>query len=121
MARGRPAELEAAAEAAAQAPEAMADLPAPERVAILGRAVHRINERRDELAQAISEEACKPTRLARSETHRCLDTFNEAARVARQPEVVAQDLTGYGSGIDREGPLCACREMTEELMLVLRR
>ncbi len=101
VARGGPAELEAAAEAAAQAAEAMAELPAAERVAILGRAVHGISERRDELAQAICEEAGKPIRLARIEAERCLDTFTEAARVARQPEVVAQDLTGYGSGAGR--------------------
>jgi acyl-CoA reductase-like NAD-dependent aldehyde dehydrogenase len=101
VARGGPAELEAAAEAAAHAAETMAELPTAERVAILGRAIHRISERRDELAQAISEEAGKPITLARIEADRCLDTFTEAARVARQPEVVAQDLTGYGSGAGR--------------------
>jgi acyl-CoA reductase-like NAD-dependent aldehyde dehydrogenase len=101
VARGGPAELGAAVEAAERTAETMAGLPAAERVAILGRAVHRLHERRDELAQAVCEEAGKPVTLARVEADRCVDTFTEAARVARQPEVVAQDLTGYASGAGR--------------------
>jgi acyl-CoA reductase-like NAD-dependent aldehyde dehydrogenase len=101
IARGGPAELEAAADAADRVAEHLAQQPAAERVAILGRAIHLLHERRDELALAISEEAGKPIKLARVEAERCVDTFTEAARVARQPEVVAQDLTGYASGAGR--------------------
>jgi acyl-CoA reductase-like NAD-dependent aldehyde dehydrogenase len=101
IARGGPAELEAAVEAADQTADVLAELPAAEKVAILGRAIHKLHESRDELAQAICEEAGKPIKLARVEADRCVDTFTEAARVARQPEVVAQDLTGYASGAGR--------------------
>jgi acyl-CoA reductase-like NAD-dependent aldehyde dehydrogenase len=95
--------LEAAADAAARTAVTMAVLPAAERSAILSRATRLIVDRRDELAQAICEEAGKPISLARVEADRCADTFTEAIRVARQPEVAAQDLTGYDSGAGRLG------------------
>jgi len=101
VARGGPSELEAAAEAAIRGAERMAALSAQERTQILSRAAHAIANRRDELAQVISEEAGKPISYATVEAERCLDTFTEAARVARQPEVVAQDLDGYRSGAGR--------------------
>ncbi len=101
VARGGPRELEAAAAAAEKAAPAMAALPAAERAAILERALAAIRERREELATLIVEEAGKPIDLARGEADRCADTFTEAAWIARHPEVVAQDLTGYGSGAGR--------------------
>jgi len=101
VARGGPSELETAVRLAQAASRDMAGLAASDRVAILNRACHLIHSRRRELAQAISEEAAKPIALARVEAERCVDTFTEASRVARQPEVVAQDLTGYGSGAGR--------------------
>jgi acyl-CoA reductase-like NAD-dependent aldehyde dehydrogenase len=99
--RGGPSELEAAADAAQRAAPTMAALPAAERASILERAATLIGERRDELAVAISEEAGKPITLARVEADRCLDTFTEAAHVARHPEIEAQDLTGFASGSGR--------------------
>ncbi|MCG6963379.1 MAG: aldehyde dehydrogenase family protein [Acidobacteria bacterium] len=99
--RGSAAQLEAAAEAAVRAENRMAALTPAERAAILGRAAHRIHERREELALAVSEEAGKPITLARVEADRCFDTFVESAHVARHPEVVAQDLAGFGSGSGR--------------------
>jgi len=101
IARGGPAELEAAVDAAERTAGQMANLSAADKVGILGRAIHKIHEHRDELARAISDEAGKPIKLALAEADRCVDTFTEAARVARQPEVVAQDLTGYASGAGR--------------------
>lgn len=101
VARGGPGQLEAAAEAAELHAATMAALPAAERAAILERAAASIRERREELAAAVSEEAGKPITLARGEAERCYDTFSEAARVARDPRVEAQDLGGYASGAGR--------------------
>ncbi len=101
VARGGRSELETAVRLAHATAEEMAGLAASDRVAILDRACHLIHSRRRGLAQAISDEAAKPIALARIEADRCLDTFTEASRVARQPEVAAQDLTGYGSGAGR--------------------
>ena len=101
VARGGPAELEAAAAAAERAAETMATLAATDKVAILERACTLIRERREALAETICTEAGKPIALARAEADRCCDTFTEAAAVARHPEVEAGDLSGYGSGAGR--------------------
>jgi glyceraldehyde-3-phosphate dehydrogenase (NADP+) len=101
VARAGRAQLETALRLAAGAAEDTARLTAADRVSILNRACHLIHSRRRELALAISEEAAKPIALARVEAERCLDTFTEASRLARQPEVTAQDLTGYASGAGR--------------------
>jgi len=101
VARGGPAELEAAVTAAERAAETMAALPATDRVAILERACALAGEQRETLAQAICEEAGKPIALARVEADRCCDTLTEAAAVARHPEIEANDLSGYGSGAGR--------------------
>ena len=101
VARGGRSQLETAVRLADETADEMARLTASDRVAILDRACRLIHSRRRELAQAISEEAAKPITLARAEAERCLDTFTEASRIARQPEVEAQDLTGYASGAGR--------------------
>ena len=101
VARGGPAELEAAAAAALRAAETMATLAATDKVAILERACTLIRERREALAETICNEAGKPIALAQAEADRCCDTFTEAAAVARHPEVEAGDLSGYGSGAGR--------------------
>jgi acyl-CoA reductase-like NAD-dependent aldehyde dehydrogenase len=103
VARGGPGELDAAAEAAERAAERIAAISPAERGAILEAAGQLIRERREELAEAISEEAGKPILLARVEADRCCDTFAEAASVARHPEIEARDLGGYASGADRLG------------------
>jgi len=100
--RGGPEALEKAVDTAERHALRMeAELSPAERGAILERAARRIGERREELAVAISEEAGKPITLARGEVDRCGDTFTESAWVARHPEVVAQNLAGYGSGVGR--------------------
>jgi len=101
VARGGPAELELAAEVAERTAETMARLLPAQRGRILERACSLVQERRQELAQAISEEAGKPLTLALVEADRCADTLAEAAHVARHPEIVAQDLSGYASAPDR--------------------
>ena len=101
VARGGPAELAQAVAAAEMAAPALARLEAVERTAILERAAAMIAAQAEELAGAISEEAGKPITLARLEAARAVDTFTAAARVAREPEVVAHDLSGYGSGAGR--------------------
>ena len=103
VAHGGAAVLESAAEAAERAADTMAELPTAERVEILSRATQLIKTQRDELANVICEEAGKPIALARIEADRCVDTFVEATRVARQPEITAQDLSGYPSGAGRLG------------------
>jgi glyceraldehyde-3-phosphate dehydrogenase (NADP+) len=99
--RGGPEQLQTAADEAEVAAGQMAALSAADRAEILERACDLIRERREELALAVQEEAGKPISLARVEADRCLDTFTEAASIARHPEVVAQDLTGYRSGDGR--------------------
>ena len=103
VAKGGPEELEAAAAAADRAAPRLAAMSAADRAAILAGACHAISKRRDELAEVISEEAGKPISLARVEADRCLDTFTEALHVARHPEVVAQELSGYAAGGGRLG------------------
>ncbi len=101
VARGGPLELGEAARLAEKAAPLMAALPPARRAEILERALSAIRERREELAQLLVEEAGKPITLARGEADRCADTFAESAWIARHPEVVAQDLTGFPSGADR--------------------
>jgi acyl-CoA reductase-like NAD-dependent aldehyde dehydrogenase len=103
IARGGPDELAAAAAAAERAAEKTAALSPADRGEVLDRAGRLIRDRREDLAEAISEEAGKPIFLARIEADRCCDTFAEAASVARHPEVEARDLGGYASGADRLG------------------
>lgn len=101
IARGGPAELEAAAASAHRMAAVRPAPPPSERAAILEHTAALVGEHRDGLAQAICEEAGKPIALARVEVDRCRDTFTEAAGVARHPEVEARDLGGYASGAGR--------------------
>jgi acyl-CoA reductase-like NAD-dependent aldehyde dehydrogenase len=103
VARGGPAELEAAADCAERAFETTSRLTPAFRAAILDRAAQLVRERREELARAISEEAGKPILLARGEADRCVDTLTAAAAIARHPEVEARDLSGYDAGAGRLG------------------
>lgn len=101
IARGGAKELEHAAATAERTAGAMAELPASERAAILEGTAALVLEHRHELAEAISEEAGKPIRLALIEADRCADTLTEAAAVARHPEIEARDLAGFASGHGR--------------------
>jgi len=98
VARGGPAELAAAADAAEHASPLLARMTAQDRADILVNAAALVDQRRQELAQVICEEAGKPISFARVEVDRCCDTFAEAAAVARHPEVTTYDLGGYSSG-----------------------
>lgn len=101
VARGGPLTLERAADAAAKAAPAMATLTSERRAAILDAARADLLGRKEEVALAIVEEAGKPLSLARGEVDRAGDTLLAAAHVARFPELVARDLSGFGSGAGR--------------------
>ncbi len=103
VARAGDAELRAALDAASSAAEAMARLPLNVRAGILERAAGAVAQNRDELAQVLVEEAGKPLGLARVEADRCVETFAEAARVARSPHGELLDLSGFPSGAGRIG------------------
>jgi acyl-CoA reductase-like NAD-dependent aldehyde dehydrogenase len=93
-----PQQIASAADATAEAMPAMAALTPAQRASILERARKGIDARRDELVDAIVEEAGKPLKLARVEVDRSRDTLRAAADVARYPDLVAQDLGGFSSG-----------------------
>jgi len=101
VAKAGPPTLERAAEAAAKAEAEMAALPADRRAAILEAARADLLSRKEEVARAIQEEAGKPIALARGEVDRAGDTLLAAAHVARFPELVARDLSGFASGAGR--------------------
>lgn len=101
VARGGPATLERAAEAATKAAAAIAALAPERRAAILEAARADLLSRKEEVARAIVDEAGKPLSLARGEVDRAGDTLLAAAHVARFPEVVARDLGGFSSGAGR--------------------
>ncbi len=103
VARGGPDLLAEATEAAERAAAPLAAMTAAERAMILERACELIRTRGAELAAAVSAEAGKPITLALAEAQRCIDTFSEAAHVARHWEVAAQDLGGFASGAGRLG------------------
>jgi len=101
VARAGPATLGRAADAAAKAAPAVAALTPERRAAILEGARAELLAGKEEAARAIVEEAGKPLALARAEVDRAADTFLAAAHVARYPEVVARDLSGFASGAGR--------------------
>jgi len=98
VSRGGPQELEEATEAAVRSQRIMKTLSPKERAKILSRAAHMVSARREDLATIIMEEAGKPISLALGEVERCIDTLLESARIARHPELTAQDLGGYAPG-----------------------
>ena len=101
VAQAGPQTLEKAVGAAAGAAPEIAALPAERRAAVLEAARADLLSRKEEVARAIEEEAGKPITLARAEVDRAGDTLLAAAHVARFPEVVARDLSGFASGAGR--------------------
>jgi len=79
VARADQEAIEHGIEAAAEAAEAMRRLPAYQRQSVLYHCVHRLEERAEELAQALCIEAGKPIRDSRGEVQRLIDTFRYAA------------------------------------------
>jgi aldehyde dehydrogenase (NAD+) len=101
VARAGPPTLERAVAAAKKAAPETAALTADRRAAILEAARADLLSRKEEVARAIVDEAGKPVSLARGEVDRAGDTLLAAAHVARFPELVARDLSGFASGSGR--------------------
>jgi acyl-CoA reductase-like NAD-dependent aldehyde dehydrogenase len=98
VARGRADDARRAVDAAARA---LAEpVPAHERAAILDRAAHALDERREEAAQTICAEAGKPISAARVEAARGVSTLTYAAVAARTlgGEIVPMEGSAAGAG-----------------------
>ncbi len=85
----------AAAEAAMKEP-----LPAHERARILDTVAHLLEERSEEAARLISDEAGKPIKAARAEAQRAVSTYTFAAVEARRlaGDVIPMDASPAGEG-----------------------
>ncbi|MGC8794006.1 MAG: aldehyde dehydrogenase family protein, partial [Bryobacteraceae bacterium] len=95
-----PGEVEAAVAAAGAAAPLMREMTLAERAEILHRAYHRVQERREELALAVSSESGKPIREARVEVDRAMQTLLFSADEARRlaGEVVPMEAAPTGKG-----------------------
>lgn len=105
--------LDAAIAAAVAAAPAMAALPSHRRQAALEHCARRFEERRDELALALCEEAGKPIRDSRGEVVRLIDTFRIAAGEATRigGEVLTMDISPRAQGYRgqyKRVPIGAC-------------
>ena len=100
VALARTAEIEAGIAAAVDAAEAMAEMPAYERQAVLQHCVDRFRERADELAYMLCIEAGKPIKDSRGEVSRLIDTFRIAAEesVRMTGEVQPLDISPRAKG-----------------------
>ncbi|MBV9842217.1 MAG: aldehyde dehydrogenase family protein [Sphingomonadaceae bacterium] len=105
--------IDAGIQAAVDAQEPMARMPAYERQAVLQHCVDRFTERYEELAHALCVEAGKPIKDARGEVGRLIDTFRiaaeEAVRITGevQPLDISPRAKGY-QGIWKRVPIGAC-------------
>ncbi|HVP10574.1 MAG TPA: aldehyde dehydrogenase family protein [Phycisphaerae bacterium] len=104
----------AAAEAAAGACRKM---PSFARAAALNHVVQRMDERREELAQALAVEAGKPIKDARGEVTRGLDTFRLAAEEATRTygEYMPLDISPRAEGYEaiwKRVPIGPCAFIT---------
>ncbi|MFN8036981.1 MAG: aldehyde dehydrogenase family protein [Acidimicrobiia bacterium] len=75
-------------------------IPAWRRAAILDRAARLLEERTEEFARTIAEEAAKPIKTARVEAMRAVSTFSFAAAAARTltGETIPMDASDAGEG-----------------------
>jgi acyl-CoA reductase-like NAD-dependent aldehyde dehydrogenase len=109
--------MEQAIAAAVVAFEQTRKLPAYQRQAILYQVVQRVEERHEELAQALAIEVGKPIRDARGEVTRLVDTFRiageEAVRITGEylPLDISARAEGYES-IWRRFPVGPCSFIT---------
>ncbi|MCG7337208.1 aldehyde dehydrogenase family protein [Sporosarcina sp. ACRSM] len=78
------AETELAIEAAVNARQVMAKMPAHRRAEILENLVHSLRERAEEAAEIIALEAAKPIATARGEVGRTIETYKFAAEEAKR-------------------------------------
>ena len=107
------ATIDAAIGKAADAAEALRQMPAYERQNILNHCVSRFRERFDELAMALCIEAGKPINDSEGEVTRLIDTFRIAAEesVRNYGEVLPMDISprakGY-TGMWKRVPIGPC-------------
>lgn len=97
-----PADVARAVEAANDAKETIAGMPAHERADILRETSRLIEERKEEFARAMAKEAGKPIQTARGEVERAVGTFNIAAGEAERlhgEEVPIDATPGNGDRI----------------------
>jgi acyl-CoA reductase-like NAD-dependent aldehyde dehydrogenase len=85
---------------AATAVRAAGPLPAWQRAEILDAAARLLNERVEDFARTIAEEAAKPIKTARIEAARAVSTFTFSAAVARglTGEMIPMDAADVGEG-----------------------
>ncbi|MFD3450043.1 aldehyde dehydrogenase family protein [Microbacteriaceae bacterium 4G12] len=84
VAQGTESDVYEAIEAAKRASKQMAALSAYERAAILEKVVQQLQERKEEFAQIIVQEAAKPIKAARGEVDRTIQTYKVAAEEAKR-------------------------------------
>ena len=107
------ADIDRAIGACVAASEAMRDMPAYQRQAVLNHCVARFTERHEALSKALCIEAGKPIKDARGEVTRLIDTFRIAAEesVRIYGEVMPMDISaranGY-SGMWKRVPIGPC-------------
>lgn len=128
--RTSPADLDAALSAAVAAKSKAAAVPGYERAALLRRVGVLPEERAIAIAEVMTRESGKALKDARAEVIRSQDTIALSAEEAiRTGGVIINgsstwrtDQLPYGgvkdSGIGREGPRYAIRDMTEERLVV---
>lgn len=109
--------VERAIEQAASAFDATRRMPAYQRRDVLRHVVERVQERHEELTQALAIEAGKPIRFARGEVTRLVDTLQiaaeEALRISGEwlPLDISERAAGY-QGLVRRFPLGPCGFIT---------
>jgi acyl-CoA reductase-like NAD-dependent aldehyde dehydrogenase len=93
-----PAQAEQAIDTAAQAFISFRERPIHERAAILSKVSLIVEQRHEEAARIIAEEAAKPIRDARNEIKRTVQTYQLAAEAAKNlyGEVIPMDAVPHG-------------------------
>ena len=117
VARADAETIERAIVAAAETFEATRKMPSYQRQAVLSHVVMRVEERHEELSQALAIEAGKPIRDARGEVTRLVDTFRIAAEEAVRigGEYLTLDISARAAGYEglcRRFPLGPCAFIT---------
>ena len=100
VATARPADVDAAIAAAAEAAPVMAGMPAYRRSEILAKTAALLQQHREDIARTIAAEAGKALKWARLETDRAISTFTFAAEEAKRihGETVPLDAVPSGEG-----------------------
>ena len=126
IAQAGPAEMEAAAAAAARAFAVTRAMPAWRRADVLRKVALGLAARREEIAGLIRDEGGKPITFARAEVSRAIDTFNLSAEEASRIEGEVFGLDGVAAGEGRtaivrrfpRGPVLAIAPFNFPLNLV---